>query len=336
MTRREKRFARRGIDIKSYSSSSDSKIDLDYFNRVVVERNHQKSVAPPSKKTYHDIFNNFRDFLDLFRTLPDKWEEKMVLYATFLADNTYDESTINSYMSAIRFQLQQDGVRLEEDKILLESVIRSTRYKNKQKRQRLGISEHILHRLLDQVDNQFDQQPYLAALYKAMFVLAFYCLLRVSELTSGRHPILAKNVIVAKNKLKIQMTLETSKTHTVAQKRQVIRFPDPDEEGDCFKWLNTKYCPFTIVEHYIALRDKEAADQEQFFVFRDNSPIKEGHFRRILKKLLRQINLDTEQYNTHSFRIGRANHLMYKMNFTVDRIRLKGRWSSGAVWKYFR
>lgn len=237
----------------------------------------------------------------MFRTIPDKWEEKMVLYATFLADNNYDEGTINSYMSAIRFQLQQDGEHLSEDKFLLESIIRSTRYKNKEKRQRLGISEHMLHKLLDQVDLQFHSQPYLTALYKAMFVLAFYCLLRVSELTSGRHPILARNVIAAKNKLKIQITLNSSKTHTRAQNKQVIRFPDPDEEEDCFKWLNTKYCPFTIVEKYMSMREDIADDREQFFIFKDNIPIKEGNFRGVLKKLLINANFNADQFNTHSF-----------------------------------
>lgn len=91
-----------------------------------MERNHQRRVSSPTKKAYHDIFDNFLDFLDLFNT-PDRWEEKMVLYATFLADNPYDEVTIKSYMSAIRYQLQQDGVHLEEDKFLMESIIRSTR-----------------------------------------------------------------------------------------------------------------------------------------------------------------------------------------------------------------
>lgn len=250
-----------------------------------MERNHQKGVSSPTKIGYHSIHRNFLEFLELFNTLPERWEEKMVLYATFLADNVYGEDTIRSYMSAIRYRLQQDGVHLEEDKILLESVIRSTRYKNRQKRQRLGISEHMLHRLLDQVDLTFDTQPYLNALYKAMFVLAFYCLLRVSELTSGRHPILANYVIAAKNKLKIQITLKSSKTHTQAQREQVIRFPDPDEETDCFKWLNTKYCPFTIVENYISMREDMVKDSEQFFIFRNNMPIKEGQFRRTLKKL---------------------------------------------------
>lgn len=301
-----------------------------------MERNHQKGVASPSKRAYHAIFDNFLDFLDLFNTLTDRWEEKMVLYATFLADNIYGEDTIRSYMSAIRYQLQQDGVHLNEDRILLESIVRSTRYKNRQKRQRLGISEYMLHKLLDQVDLSFSGQPYLTALYKAMFTLAFYGLLRVSELTSGRHPILAKNVIAAKNKLKIQITLESSKTHTPAQKKQVIRFPDQDEEEDCFKWLNTKYCPFTIVENYISMREAIATEKEQFFIFKNNIPIKEGSFRRTLKKLLIKANFNAENYNTHSFRIGRANHLMYRMNFSVDRIQLKGRWASGAIWNYFR
>lgn len=336
MTRRQRRFAKRGIDITSYSSSSDSKIDLGYFKRVVVERNSQKGVSSPSKEGYHSIFRNFLEFLDLFNTLPERWEEKMVLYASFLADNVYEEPTIRSYMSAIRYQLQQDGVRLDEDKILLESIIRSSRYKNKEKRQRLGISEQMLHRLLDQVEEQFNSQPYLVALYKAMFVMGFYCLLRVSKLTSGRHPILAKNVIAAHNKLKIQVTLESSKTHTRREKKQVIRFPDQDEEADAFKWINTKYCPFTILQKFIEVRDQIAQGSEQFFVFKNNIPIKEGQFRRVLKKLIKLAGYNADSYNTHSFRIGRANHLMYKLNFSVSRIQLKGRWISGAIWNYFR
>lgn len=336
MTRRERRFEKRGIDISTYSSSSDNKIDLGYFKRVVVERNHQKRVAPSSKTSYHGIFDNFLDFLDLFNTLPDRWEDKIVLYVSFLADNIYEEQTIKSYLSAIRHELKQDGVRLDEDKFLLESIIRSSRFKNREKRERLGISEQMLHRILDQVDLTFDQQPYLKSLYKAMYVLGFYCLLRVSELTSGAHPILAKNVIAARNKLKKQVTLVTSKSHTIRGKKQVIRFPDPDEEDDAFKWLNTKYCPFTILDDYIRKREEMASNQEQFFIFRSNLPVKEGNFRRILKRMIQQAGYDVRQYNTHSFWIGRANHLLYKLNFNIDRIKLKGRWSSDSIWKYFR
>lgn len=83
---------------------------------------------------------------------------------------------------------------------------------------------------------------------------------------------------------------------------------------------------------------RQAADHpnEPFFVFKSNLPVKEGHFRRILKKLVKDAGYDQGAYNTHSFRIGRANHLMFKLNFAVDRIKLKGRWISDAIWKYFR
>lgn len=313
-----------------------SKIDLGYYVRVVVERNKQGRVAPPTKDSYHGIFENFLDFLGLFRSLPERWEEKMVLYATFLADNIYGEQTIRGYMSAIRHELLQDGHELDEDKFLLESIIRSTRYKNREKRERLGISQEMLHKILDQVDESYSTQPYLKALYKAMFVLGYYCLLRVGELTSGRHPILAKNVITGRNKLKIQVTLTSSKTHTRSQKHQVIRFPDPDEEQDTFKWLNTKYCPFTIIENYRRVRDLIDSPGEQFFVFKTNIPVREGHFRRVLKRMIQLAGYNAQKYNAHLFRIGRANHLKFKLLFTVDRIKLKGRWLSDAIWKYFR
>lgn len=324
------------IDLSSYSSSSDSKIDLEYFTRVIVERNMQKDVGPASKDSYHGIFRNFIDFLNIFNTVPERWEDKIVLYTTFLADNIYEEATIRSYLSAIRHELKQDGVILHEDRCKLEAIIRSSRYKNKGKRDRQGISQQMLHHLLDQVDYKYHDQQYLKHLYKAMFVLGYYCLLRVSELTSGKHPILAKNVTAAKNKLKIQVTLLTSKTHRLRDRKQVIRFPDPDEEVDAFKWLNTKYCPFTIIDDYIHMRQAADYPNEPFFVFNNNIPVKEGHFRRILKQVIKEANYEVDKFNTHSFRIGRANHLMFKLNFAVDRIKLKGRWTSDSIWKYFR
>lgn len=92
-------------------------MDLEYFRRVIVQRNMQSDIDPDSKTAYHGIFENFINFLGIFRTLPDRWEDKIVLYTSFLADNIYKEQTIRSYLSAIRHKLRQGGVVLEENRV---------------------------------------------------------------------------------------------------------------------------------------------------------------------------------------------------------------------------
>ena len=51
------------------------------------------------------------------------------------------------------------------------------------------------------------------ALYKAVFALAYYGLMHIGELTQGNHPVLAKDIHIAKNKDKIRLLLHSSKTH---------------------------------------------------------------------------------------------------------------------------
>lgn len=259
------------------------------------------------------------------------------MYVTFLADNNYYENTIRSYISAIRHQLKQDGEVLNEDQFLLESIIRSSRIKNNIKRDRMGISLNMLCNLLDQLNIKFDTQPYLRALYRAMFTLGYFCLLRVSELTTGRHPILAKDVSAARNKLKIQVKLRTSKTHNLSNRPQVIRYPDPDEEAEALKLLGSRHCPFTIIEQFISLRGEYVEDGDPFFTYKEGIPIKERQFRKVLKETIREAGYsNVDQFNTHSFRIGRANNLWNNLKLSLDRIKQKGRWLSDIIWNYFR
>ena len=48
--------------------------------------------------------------------------------------------------------------------------------------------------ILEKTEDMFAEQPFLSALYRALFVSAYYGLLRVGELTAGNHPILATDV----------------------------------------------------------------------------------------------------------------------------------------------
>ena len=95
------------------------------------------------------------------------------------------------------------------------------------------------------------------------------------------------------------------------------------------------YCPFALIEDYIAIRPKISKNSEQFFVFADNSPVKCIHMRKMLGKLLTTAGFNMKLYGTHSLRIGRAVDLQ-KMQISVETIKKLGRWKSNAVFLYLR
>ena len=56
-------------------------------------------------------------------------------------------------------------------------------------------------------------QPYLEIMYKALFCLTYYGMLRVGEVSLSTHTLKAANIHVGHNKDKLMVTMYTSKTH---------------------------------------------------------------------------------------------------------------------------
>ena len=79
----------------------------------------------------------------------------------------------------------------------------------------LPITKAILILIMEEVKVWFTKlnQPYLEVLYQAIFAAGYFGLLRIGEVTSGDHPVLARNVHIGLNKKKILFILWTSKTH---------------------------------------------------------------------------------------------------------------------------
>ena len=125
-------------------------------------------------------------------------------------DGNRKSATIKSYISAIKSVLAEDGVILNNNKYLLNALTKACRLKNDKVQTRFPIQKGVLKILLKTAKTYFEEkgQCYLQALYKALFVAAYFGLLRVGELTVGPHAILAKNVHVGENKNKILFILE--------------------------------------------------------------------------------------------------------------------------------
>ena len=255
--------------------------------------------------------------------------------------NGHPSSTIATYVSAIRDVLRSDGVKVEENSVVLSSLLRSCRVNNKSETSlRLPIRRSLLHMLTDKIENRFlddSTQPFLCKLYKAILMAGYYDLLRIGEVTTAEcnHYIRYSDVHLAPQKEKILFVLRTSKTHNFGNTPQIIKISSLTSEDKPTMISRFKYCPYRIIYNYLQIRDKVKTSMSEppLFIFRDGRPVKAQDFRSILKSAIKNLDLDENNYNTHSLHIGRAKDLQ-KEGFSVDEIKEVGRWRSNAVYNY--
>ena len=125
-------------------------------------------------------------------------------------DGGIQSSTLKSYFSAIKYILKQDGYPWNDNKAILSSLVRGCKMENDKVKVRLPIQKGLLEMLLfelERVYNSQNIQPYLEQMYKAMFCLAYYGMLRVGELTQSPHVVKVCNIHLGNNKDKILVVL---------------------------------------------------------------------------------------------------------------------------------
>ena len=155
-------------------------------------------------------------------------------------------------------------------------------------------------------------------------------MLCIGELTSGSHPVLARDIHVGINKKKILFILRTSKTHWKDSKPQLVKL------SNCKNKIKEDYCPFRILQDFAQQRNPcRNIINEPFFIFRDYSPVTPSHLTQVLQMALKLNNIDPYYYSCHCFHAGRASNLL-KMGISVETIKKLGRWKSNAVYNYLR
>ena len=253
------------------------------------------------------------------------------MYAASLVEDGIQSSTLKSYISAIHAILKADNYRWNDGCIELTTVTKACRIRNDRVYARLPISKGVLELILFELEHYFSHQPYLETLYKALFALAYYGMMRVGELTLSNHTVLAQNLHIGKNKNKILIVLYTSKTHGLESPPQEIKISGIQKNAK----IKRHFCPFQLVRNFISLRGSYQTESEIFFVFRDGHSVKPSHARIVLSTMLSNLNLNAKLYSFHSFRIGRTNEL-FRHGVDIETIKKIGHWKSNAVYKYLR
>ena len=185
--------------------------------------------------------------------------------------------------------------------------------------------------LLQESKHYFDErgQNFLSKMYRTLFSTTYYGMFQVGELTSGTHPVQAKDVQVAQNKNKMLFILQTSKIHWTDAKPQMIKI-----SSNSLVDMEDKYCPFNSIRKYMALRRGFTSDDEPFFIFGDGTPVTPVHFRNILKLMISICGLDSRVYGVHRLRAGKMVDLFHKYHLSIESIKKIGRWKSNAIYAY--
>ena len=89
---------------------------------------------------------------------------------------------IKSYCSGIKVVLRTEGIEIDDNIYELKLLTCACKLTNDTVANRLPIRKGLLWVILDKLESVYEKQPKLIKLYKAIFSLAYFGLLRISEL----------------------------------------------------------------------------------------------------------------------------------------------------------
>ena len=162
----------------------------------------------------------------------------------------------------------------------------------------------VLHELIRSLSFT-NSSAFQRSLFAAMFIVAFYGLFRIGELSS-KSTHLASSVVQFSNltflsrngdKHSAKITILTYK-HNANNRPFDILLAREDSQP---------FCPVTVLLQYCKLRGDRPGP---LFCHADNSPISVHQFNSELQWCLTYCGLDTSRYKSHSFRIGGASMLL--------------------------
>ena len=305
-------------------SSTSSRISTDHITGILERlKNNQNRLS--TRNNYYGIWKNFNQFIVRLDKIPRSWEDRFSLFGAHLVDGGAQSSTIRSYASAVKAVLVRDGYPWDDQKVQLSTIIKACKLDNDTVKTRLPIGYGLLELILHSIDVSLGTtQPYLCLLYKSIFLLGYYGLMCIGELTSGSHPIKAPNIHVGQNKDKILIVLYSSKTHGKESRAQKIKIEALGDPTSKETRMNRHYCPFRTIWNYLKVRGPFEEPTEPLFIFRDGKSVTPEHVRTILRQRLKSLGLDPYLYDTHSLRIRCVSDMFNKFNFPVQEIKQRG------------
>jgi hypothetical protein len=166
---------------------------------------------------------------------------------------------------------------------------------------------------------------YETHLLSAAFLFAFFGFLRIGEITetgnaSDNHVIKISDIKFEGNNLKV--TIQSSKTDQIGNSTTLILPKNKCES----------MCVARQLKAYLKFRPNIDG---QLFCHLNHKKLTRFQFLAILRSALKFIGLSSDDYNTHSFRIGAATTAAM-LGKNDNEIKSMGRWKSDSFKTYIR
>ena len=108
------------------TSSTSSQLSMSSILQVV-EQLKTGGVRESTKRIYLSVWRTFNEFFIQLDKKPNTWEDRLLLFAGHLIEQKKQSQTVKSYISAIKCILRFDRVSVNEDRMLLNSLVRACR-----------------------------------------------------------------------------------------------------------------------------------------------------------------------------------------------------------------
>lgn len=288
----------------------------------------EASLTENTKLVYRNALSALRHFQTTFNLQQD-WPialSDIILFISFCFQKGYSAATIATYVAGVSFQHKIRNIEDPTNFFLVKKLLEGA----KRLRRRPDTRAPILEETLEQICMALPKicfSKYEFTLFKAAFTLAYFGLLRVSEMAFttpayANRPLKFRDVVVEANGQAITITIRFSKTNQLGTPI-TLRIPASS---------NTSICPVESMKQYMSHRP---IDQDNIFCHANRAPLTRSQFTGVLAKAIRHCGLPTGKFMSHSFRIGRATTLAMQ-GIPSDVIKKCGRWQSKAFHTYIR
>lgn len=285
------------------------------------------SVAPNTLKAYNtglQCFSSFREQYGLHQSWPPTVEQ-LAMFLSYMSLKGLSSKTADLYITAISFQCKVSDLPDNTKHFLINKLAEGFRRQGGSKRVRLPITFELLKSILTTLPvvccNGFE-----AALFKAVYVLAYFGFFRVGEIT-----------VANKSTMEFGRVLNLGDISFVNGNQYMLvnlRFSKTDQlgKGTVLKISKTgsSICPVIILRQYLRQRPKVAGP---LFCHFDGKPLTRYQFSSVLQKVIKLINPQLQGFRSHSFRIGAATRAA-QLGWPIEKIKEAGRWASEAYRSY--
>ena len=266
--------------LKDTQSSSESSRISTRSVQLIINKLIGQSTRSSTSKSYLNIWRQFNKFVINLDTKHSCWKDRVQLFIGYKIYQGMQSSTVKTYISAIKKTLIDDGYQWDDQKVILGSLTKACKLVNDKVFTRLPIQFGLLEMMLCELQRVFGDsgQHYIQHLYRTMFALSYYGMMKISEVAKSDHVLKARNVPAAANKEKLKIILYTSKTHGIGMRPQKIEITSNSSEKSG-SYAKRYFCPLAITNYFMTLRGGYESDDEQFFIFHDDTPVTPNHTR---------------------------------------------------------